>query len=77
MSSVLVLEGKSAAEIEHKVKAEYVESLTANYALWVPAQFLNFYFIPVPFQVVCSCQIQTATHQHSHMATLPHHHTDH
>ena len=54
MSSVLVLEGKSAAEIERKVKAEYVESLTANYALWVPAQFLNFYFIPVPFQVTCS-----------------------
>jgi len=54
MSSVLLLEGKTRAEIENKVKSEYVGALKANYAVWIPAQFINFYFVPVPFQVLMS-----------------------
>ena len=54
MGSVLALEGKSLPEIKRKIEGEYLEALVANYAVWVPAQFINFYFVPVPFQVLMS-----------------------
>jgi len=52
-SFALLLEGK-ANEIESKLKADWFSTVMANYMLWVPAQFVNFRFVPVLYQTLFS-----------------------
>ena len=50
MSSVMLLEGK-AGEIPGRLRASWADAVQANWALWIPAQVLNFKFIPLVYQV--------------------------
>ncbi|GBG62655.1 hypothetical protein CBR_g31674 [Chara braunii] len=49
-TSLLTLEGR-ADDIIPKLKQDFVNTLIANWKLWVPFQFINFAFIPQPLQV--------------------------
>ncbi|PVH33527.1 hypothetical protein PAHAL_8G017700 [Panicum hallii] len=37
-----------------KAEAEWLSSVLANWQLWIPFQFLNFYFVPQKFQVLAA-----------------------
>jgi peroxisomal membrane protein 2 len=50
MSLLVTLEGKSSLVVP-KLKQEWLSSVLANWQLWIPFQFLNFYFVPQKFQV--------------------------
>ena len=50
MSSCTILEGK-ASEIPDRLRASWAGAVTSNWALWIPAQLLNFKFIPPVYQV--------------------------
>lgn len=52
-SFALLLEGK-ANEIQAKLKADWFNTVMANYILWVPAQFINFRFFPLMYQTLFS-----------------------
>ena len=47
----LLLEGK-ADLIPEKLRADGFSTLLANYSLWIPAQLINFRFVPPQFQVL-------------------------
>mmetsp|Transcript_3103 Transcript_3103/g.5309 ORF Transcript_3103/g.5309 Transcript_3103/m.5309 type:complete len:104 (+) Transcript_3103:488-799(+) len=49
--SLLVLEGK-ASDIGTRLKASWADALIANWGLWVPAQVVNFRFVPPIYQVL-------------------------
>ncbi|KMZ73777.1 hypothetical protein ZOSMA_140G00150 [Zostera marina] len=53
MSSLVTLEGKPSLVIP-KLKQEWVSAVIANWQLWIPFQFLNFQFVPQPFQVLAA-----------------------
>jgi len=55
-AAALTLEGKTA-EIPDKINNDLYSTVVANYFLWIPAQFINFRFIPPPFQVLVSNSI--------------------
>jgi hypothetical protein len=50
MSLLVTLEGKPSLVVP-KLKQEWLSSVIANWQLWIPFQFLNFYFVPQKFQV--------------------------
>jgi hypothetical protein len=37
-----------------KLGSDWMSAVLANYSVWVPAQFLNFKFVPPGFQVLFS-----------------------
>ena len=39
------LEGNSANKAVEDIKQKYAETMIINWKLWLPANFLNFYFI--------------------------------
>lgn len=39
-------------KIPERLKADWAPTLVANFALWVPAQFINFKLVPAQFQVL-------------------------
>ncbi|KAJ3681023.1 hypothetical protein LUZ60_015512 [Juncus effusus] len=53
MSLLVSLEGKPSL-VMPKLKQEWFPSVIANWQLWVPFQFLNFYFVPQKFQVLAA-----------------------
>merc|ERR1711957_9449 len=54
MLNLMILEGRPLSEILEKLKNDMPETLLANWALWIPAMFLNFRFIPIKWQVLFS-----------------------
>jgi hypothetical protein len=48
---MLGLEGR-ISELQPLLRKQYIETLVNNWQLWIPAQFLNFRFVPVQHQVV-------------------------
>lgn len=54
LTSLWILEGQTSADIAEMLQAEVPTALVANWALWIPAQILNFRFIPGKFQVLFS-----------------------
>ena len=44
-----VLSGKSWEDTKSDMRVKYWETLKANWKLWIPAQVVNFYFVPVPY----------------------------
>ncbi|KAE9031994.1 hypothetical protein PR003_g3168 [Phytophthora rubi] len=53
LSSVLTLEGNKE-QIPDKLRADWWTVTKANWGVWVPAQILNFRFVPGPMQVLFS-----------------------
>ncbi|CAN6344286.1 unnamed protein product [Urochloa humidicola] len=53
MSLLVTLEGKPSLVVP-KLKQEWSSSVLANWQLWIPFQFLNFYFVPQKFQVLAA-----------------------
>ncbi|EEY61184.1 uncharacterized protein PITG_01436 [Phytophthora infestans T30-4] len=53
LSSVLTLEGH-AEDIPDKLRADWWPLMKANWVVWVPAQILNFRFVPGSMQVIFS-----------------------
>ncbi|KAI8141489.1 hypothetical protein BJV82DRAFT_619377 [Fennellomyces sp. T-0311] len=47
-----LLEGKSAAEIQDKLKNGYTSAVIANYKLWPAVQLANFYFVPLNYRII-------------------------
>ncbi|KAJ3684356.1 hypothetical protein LUZ61_013520 [Rhynchospora tenuis] len=53
MSLLVTLEGKPS-HVVPKLQQEWFSSVIANWQLWIPFQFLNFYFVPQKFQVLAA-----------------------
>ncbi|KAL5203848.1 hypothetical protein ABZP36_008719 [Zizania latifolia] len=53
MSLLVTLEGKPSLVVA-MLKQEWFSSVIANWQLWIPFQFLNFYFVPQKFQVLAA-----------------------
>eukprot|EP01041_Mallomonas_annulata_P009720 gene9720-20210_t len=53
VSSVLILEGKPE-KIYAKLRQDWLDIVAANYAVWVPAQCINFGVVPPNFNVLFS-----------------------
>ncbi|KAK1629121.1 hypothetical protein QYE76_003436 [Lolium multiflorum] len=53
MSLLVTLEGRPSLVVP-KLKQEWFSSLIANWQLWIPFQFLNFYFVPQKLQVLAA-----------------------
>lgn len=47
---MLLLQGKPGL-IRPKLEQDLFETVRANWILWVPAQYLNFRFVPLTLQV--------------------------
>ncbi|CAM9612999.1 unnamed protein product [Chrysoparadoxa australica] len=52
-SSIMLLDG-SPGKIKQKLEQDYWPTLVSNWALWIPAQLVNFRYIPLHFQVLFS-----------------------
>ncbi|XP_015698525.1 protein Mpv17-like [Oryza brachyantha] len=53
MTLLVTLEGKPSLVVP-KLKQEWLSSVIANWQLWIPFQFLNFYFVPQKLQVLAA-----------------------
>ncbi|TVU27145.1 hypothetical protein EJB05_29728 [Eragrostis curvula] len=53
MTLLVTLEGKPSLVVP-KLKQEWLSSVMANWQLWIPFQFLNFYFVPQKLQVLAA-----------------------
>eukprot|EP01039_Chlorochromonas_danica_P004554 gene4553-4992_t len=47
----LLLDGK-IHHIQEKLKNDLLPTMSANYAVWIPAQVINFMFVPIPLRVL-------------------------
>ncbi|KAG0528555.1 hypothetical protein BDA96_05G022200 [Sorghum bicolor] len=59
MSLLVTLEGKPSLLVP-KLKQEWFSSVLANWQLWIPFQFFNFYFVPQKFQVLAANVVSLA-----------------
>lgn len=64
------LDGK-ADQIVPELASSLPSAIKANWMLWVPAQFLNFRFIPVNYQVLFSNLVSVAWNVYFSFATRP------
>ncbi|KAF2880301.1 hypothetical protein ILUMI_25878 [Ignelater luminosus] len=47
-----ILEGKSPAQGIQNIRDKFIEVYTVDWCVWPPTQFINFYFLPVKYQVI-------------------------
>lgn len=52
LSSVGFMQGKSLENIEKDIKNNYLDVLITNYYIWPFVQIINFYYIPLQYQVL-------------------------
>lgn len=50
--SLNVLEGKNFASLSTQLDLHYYDTLVSNWKVWIPAQIVNFAYVPVRFQVL-------------------------
>lgn len=53
LSTILTLQGRPS-DVPATLRAEWLNTLMNNWGLWIPAQFVNFYFVPARLQVIFS-----------------------
>ncbi|CAM9156044.1 unnamed protein product [Scytosiphon promiscuus] len=51
LSTLMVLDG-NAAKVEQKLRADYTTTVVSNWGYWIPAQVINFRFVPPAYQVL-------------------------
>jgi hypothetical protein len=54
MTSVMLLESKSMDHIQRTLSNDLGDVIISNWALWTPAIFFNFKYVPGPWQVLFS-----------------------
>jgi len=54
MINLMMLEGRPAKEVPDVLMTKVPSTVVASWLLWVPAQLVNFAFIPGKFQVLFS-----------------------
>ena len=37
-----------------EMKRKFGTLIVINWKIWIPANFMNFYLVPIPYQVLCS-----------------------
>ncbi|KAK6633264.1 hypothetical protein RUM44_003865 [Polyplax serrata] len=52
MTVVSAVQGNSVREINDKIALDYTDVLISNYKLWPAVQLLNFYMVPLNYQVL-------------------------
>ncbi|XP_076398353.1 mitochondrial inner membrane protein MPV17 [Megachile rotundata] len=52
LSVIGMLQGNDLENLQNKLKKEYPDILKNNYKLWPIVQLVNFYFIPLQYQVL-------------------------
>lgn len=52
LTAVGTLQGKNWENIEKDVEANYLDVLKTNYYVWPWVQLVNFYYIPLQYQVL-------------------------
>lgn len=50
--SIGFLQGSDIDSLKHKLKSSYFQILMNNYKIWPMVQLINFYFIPLQYQVL-------------------------
>lgn len=72
-ASVVLLSAldSKADRVVDTLKADLPSAICANWALWVPAQFLNFRFVPAQYQVLFSNVVALAWNVYLSFATRP------
>ncbi|XP_043685498.1 protein Mpv17 [Vespula pensylvanica] len=50
--SIGLLQGSNINSLKHKLETSYFEILINNYKIWPMVQLVNFYFIPLQYQVL-------------------------
>lgn len=54
------IEGKGVQQGVKDIKSKFVDTMVVNWKIWVPANFANFYFVPVMYQVLFSNFVSVA-----------------
>ncbi|KAH7511696.1 hypothetical protein FEM48_Zijuj12G0010100 [Ziziphus jujuba var. spinosa] len=57
LSTLMTLEGRASQivpKLQQVVFKEWISSVLVNWQLWIPFQFINFWFVPQQFQVLAA-----------------------
>merc|ERR1712238_250923 len=57
------------SEIKNDLRVALPDVLVANWILWIPCQYLNFYAVPIKFQVLFTNVIELAWNAYLSFAT--------
>lgn len=52
IGSIGTLQGRQPLEISQNLKRDFPDILMTNYKIWPAVQLLNFYFVPLNYQVL-------------------------
>nr|CAI5863049.1 unnamed protein product [Callosobruchus analis] len=52
MTILNFLEGGNFKSAKEEIKEKYVDILATNYKIWPAVQMVNFYFLPLKYQVL-------------------------
>lgn len=52
LSTIGTLQGNDLVQLKEKLKNEYFDILRNNYKVWPLVQLVNFYFVPVQYQLL-------------------------